>query len=265
MKLVTFVRSEAGSKPKIGAWVDGDIVDIEAALRLVDRSTDSFAGSLRLLIAAGANGLAMAKRGVDAAVRTKAGDGIRWPREDVRLLPPILDPNVFFCVGKNNKSHLEELVRNQLIKEIPKEPTGFVKLNSVMVGDGAAVVRPNGITTLDYEPELTFVIGKRAFGVASSNARAYVAGITLTNDSKQYRIDCVYWYVDYYRVPALPQNSGTFHAQYRQEYPCKRGEDYLILDTEGRKMSKREHARSLRDLRCAGVTPGEIAAMLQRA
>src|SRR2546429_5191032 len=182
MKLVTFVHSEAGSKPKIGAWLDGDIVDIEAALRLVDRSTDSFAGSLRLLIAAGANGLAMAKRGVDAAVRTNVGDGIRWPRDDVRLLPPILDPNVFFCVGKNNKSHLEELVRNQLIKEIPKEPTGFVKLNSVMVGDGAAVVRPKGITTLDYEPELTFVIGKRAFGVASSNARAYVAGITLTND-----------------------------------------------------------------------------------
>ena len=60
MKLVTFVRSEAGSKPKIGAWVDGDIVDIEAALRLVDRRTDSFAGSLKLLIAAGAEGVALA-------------------------------------------------------------------------------------------------------------------------------------------------------------------------------------------------------------
>src|SRR5947208_15645113 len=75
-----------------------------------------------------------------------------------------------------------ELVLNQLSTEIPKEPTGFVKLNSVMVCDGAAVVRPKGITTLDYEPELTVVIGKRAFGVARSNARAYVAGVTLTND-----------------------------------------------------------------------------------
>src|SRR5438477_1277733 len=179
MKLVTFVRSEAGSKPKVGAWVDGDIVDIEAALRLVDRSTDSFPGSLKLLIAAGANGLVMAKRGIDAAACTNAGDGVRWPRQEVRLLPPILDPNVFFCVGKNNKSHLEELVRNQLIKEIPKEPTGFVKLNSVMVGDGAVVVRPNGITTLDYEPELTFVIGKRAFHVAQGEELSYVAGLTL--------------------------------------------------------------------------------------
>ena len=102
--------------------------------------------------------------------------------DQLRLLPPIPNPNLFFCVGKNNKSHLEELVRNQLIKEIPKEPTGFVKLNSVMVGDNAAVVRPSGITTLDYEPELTFVIGKRAFHVASRDAISYIAGITLTND-----------------------------------------------------------------------------------
>jgi 2-keto-4-pentenoate hydratase/2-oxohepta-3-ene-1,7-dioic acid hydratase in catechol pathway len=100
----------------------------------------------------------------------------------VRLLPPIPDPHLFFCIGKNNKTHLEELVRNQLINEIPKEPTGFVKLSSVLVGDDAAVVRPDGITTLDYEPELTFVIGKRAFRVASRDALSYIAGITLTND-----------------------------------------------------------------------------------
>src|SRR5262249_20960860 len=43
-------------------------------------------------------------------------------------------------------------------------------------------VRPNGITTLDYEPELTFVIGRRAFRVAKGDALSYIAGITLTND-----------------------------------------------------------------------------------
>jgi hypothetical protein len=59
------------------------------------------------------------------------------------------------------------------------------------------------------------------------------AKITLTNDSTQHRVDCVFWYVDYYRVPALPPASGTFHAQYRQEYPCRAGEDYLILETQG--------------------------------
>lgn len=59
------------------------------------------------------------------------------------------------------------------------------------------------------------------------------ARITLTNDSKQHRVDCVFWYVDYYNVAGLPAEHGSFHAQYRQEYPCKKGEDYLILDAEG--------------------------------
>lgn len=181
MKLVTF-RLESDATLRIGAWVDGDIVDVEAALRAVDPRHAGFRGSLKSLLAAGPTGLAVAKRGIDAATSATAGARTRWPRDAVRLLPPILDPHLFFCVGKNNKSHLEELVRNQLIKEIPKEPTGFVKLNSVMVGDDAAVARPEGITTLDYEPELTFVLGRRAFRVDRADALSYIAGITLTND-----------------------------------------------------------------------------------
>ncbi len=59
------------------------------------------------------------------------------------------------------------------------------------------------------------------------------AKITLTNDSKQYGVGCVFWYVDYEKREGLPQDASYFHAQYRQEYPAKAGEDYLILETEG--------------------------------
>ena len=51
---------------------------------------------------------------------------------------------------------------DELIKEMPEEPTAFVKLNSSLVGHRANVVRPEGIVRLDYEPELVFVIGRRA-------------------------------------------------------------------------------------------------------
>ncbi len=178
MKLLTFTHADAG--PRIGAWLDGDIIDLEAAHREVHSKSDAFPDSLKSLIASGSTGMAVARRAIEAGSTTRAGALLR--RDQVRLLPPIPDARLFFCVGKNNKSHLDELVRNNLIKEIPKEPTGFVKLSSVMVGDDTAVVRPNGITTLDYEPELTFVIGKRAFRVAKADALSYVAGITLTND-----------------------------------------------------------------------------------
>jgi 2-keto-4-pentenoate hydratase/2-oxohepta-3-ene-1,7-dioic acid hydratase in catechol pathway len=176
MKLLTFT-SAGDASPRIGAWLDGDIVDLEAAHRQAHLQ-GSFPDSLKSLIAAGPTGIAAARRALDAGPSGR----VRLRRDQVRLLPPIPDARLFFCVGKNNKSHLDELVRNNLIKEIPKEPTGFVKLSSVMVGDDARVVRPNGITTLDYEPELTFVIGRRAFRVAKADALSYVTGITLTND-----------------------------------------------------------------------------------
>jgi len=179
MKLLTFIDKDRDATARVGAWLDGDVIDLAAASR---GSSTGFPSSLGSLLAAGAGGVAAAKRGIEAASRARPGDGVRFKRDHVTLLPPILDPNVFFCVGKNNKSHLEELVQNQLIKEIPKEPTGFVKLNSVMVGDDARVVRPRGISTLDYEPELTFVIGKRAFRVKRDDAMDYIAGITVTND-----------------------------------------------------------------------------------
>jgi 5-carboxymethyl-2-hydroxymuconate isomerase/acylpyruvate hydrolase len=44
------------------------------------------------------------------------------------------------------------------------------------------VARPNGITCLDYEPELVFVIGKRALGAKREDALSYVAGVTILND-----------------------------------------------------------------------------------
>lgn len=57
------------------------------------------------------------------------------------------------------------------------------------------------------------------------------ARITMTNDGP---VDAgLYWYIDYEEVPSLPANTAYFHAQYRQEYPCQMGQDYLILDAEG--------------------------------
>ena len=101
---------------------------------------------------------------------------------EIRFLPPIPDADKFLCVGKNYRSHLEELKRTDLITEMPQEPTAFVKLNSCLSGHNARVARPDGIVSLDYEPELVFVIGKRALGAKKKGALDYVAGVTILND-----------------------------------------------------------------------------------
>jgi 5-carboxymethyl-2-hydroxymuconate isomerase len=69
-----------------------------------------------------------------------------------------------------------------MLTEMPAEPTGFIKLVDTMCGQDAEVARPAGISTLDYEPELVFVIGKRAHRVSKANALDHIAGITIFND-----------------------------------------------------------------------------------
>ncbi|MEA3195426.1 MAG: hypothetical protein QOD26_3759 [Betaproteobacteria bacterium] len=116
----------------------------------------------------------------DLAKIEASGQGI--PVEDITYLPPIPDAEKFLCVGKNYRTHLAELRANKLLTETPEEPTAFVKLNSCLVGHEAKVARPHGITRLDYEPELVFVIGKRALGAKREDALSYVAGVTILND-----------------------------------------------------------------------------------
>jgi 2-keto-4-pentenoate hydratase/2-oxohepta-3-ene-1,7-dioic acid hydratase in catechol pathway len=180
MKLLTFAGIEPNEPGRLGAWIDGDIVDLKAAHAHAGLP-GNLPDTLKELVSGGPEALDLARRAA-AAAPGRPGNGIRYARESVRLLPPIPDPGKFFCVGKNNKTHLEELKRNQLIGEFPKEPTGFIKLNSVLVGDNEAVARPRGIVKFDYEPELTFVLGRRAFGVKKEDALQHIFGITLLND-----------------------------------------------------------------------------------
>jgi 2-keto-4-pentenoate hydratase/2-oxohepta-3-ene-1,7-dioic acid hydratase in catechol pathway len=136
------------------------------------------------LLALGTAGLDQVRRLLDfAAARGSAlPAGVVHDAAAIRYLPPIPDAGKFLCVGKNYRTHLEELKRNDLIKEMPGEPTGFIKLNSCLTGHDAEVARPATVARLDYEPELVFVIGKRAFGAGRDNVLDYVAGITILND-----------------------------------------------------------------------------------
>lgn len=59
------------------------------------------------------------------------------------------------------------------------------------------------------------------------------AKITVTNEGKQ-PVHAFYYYIDWQKMKSLPKDTAYFHAQYRQEYPCAQGTDYLILEAQGR-------------------------------
>jgi 2-keto-4-pentenoate hydratase/2-oxohepta-3-ene-1,7-dioic acid hydratase in catechol pathway len=181
MRLLTFTRLE-DNLPTLGVRVGSRVLDVGAAARIAD--VVGMPASLKGLLAAGPNAMARVRELSTTAQSHEGGNfDAAWADESaIRYLPPIPDADKFLCVGKNYRQHLEELQRTNLIKEIPEEPTGFIKLNSALVGHKAMVVRPEGIVRLDYEPELVFVIGRRALGVKKAEAFKCVAGVTILND-----------------------------------------------------------------------------------
>jgi acylpyruvate hydrolase len=174
MRLATF--TDESLEPRFGIVRGERVFDVVAAAGALGKPAP--AKTVKEALTSGPRTLAALGQLID---RFDKHDVYR-PISDVKFLPPIPDPSKFFCVGKNNKKHREELAANKMLTEVPNEPTGFIKLVDTMSGDGDEVVRPKGITTLDYEPELCYVVGKRAHGVKKADAMDYIAGFTLTND-----------------------------------------------------------------------------------
>jgi 2-keto-4-pentenoate hydratase/2-oxohepta-3-ene-1,7-dioic acid hydratase in catechol pathway len=174
MRLATF--TDATLEPRFGVVRGEKVFDVVALAGLFGKSVP--ATSVKDALTSGPKALDALTKLVDLAESRE----VYRPISAVRFLPPISDPSKFFCVGKNNKKHRQELAANKMLTEVPNEPTGFIKLVSTMSGDGDAVVKPDDITTLDYEPELCYVVGKRAHGVKKADAMDYISGFTLTND-----------------------------------------------------------------------------------
>jgi acylpyruvate hydrolase len=176
MRLATYVDPQLGHQARLGIVAGDQIVDVAAAADRLHRAVPAI--SVKAALTSGAPTLAALGELVAAAEQAK----LSRPIAGIKFLPPIPDPSKFFCVGKNNKRHREELAANKMLTEVPNEPTGFIKLIDTMSGDGDEVVKPADIIKLDYEPELCYVIGKRAHGVKKADAMDYIAGFTLTND-----------------------------------------------------------------------------------
>ncbi|MGD1880304.1 MAG: fumarylacetoacetate hydrolase family protein, partial [Kiloniellaceae bacterium] len=187
MKIASIVRAgEPGVRIGLGI-AGGKVVDVAAAATALSGPSilNAVAGSVKSFLQAGPVALDAARdllAQVDAGHGGDAAADYILDESRVRFLPPVPDPGKFLCVGKNYRDHLEELKRTDLIKELPNEPTCFVKLNGVLCSQAAEVARPEGITTFDYEPELAFVTGKPGYRSAKADATDHVAGITILND-----------------------------------------------------------------------------------
>lgn len=96
---------------------------------------------------------------------------------DIELLSPCT-PTKVVAVGLNYFDHIKEFGD----REVPKNPTVFIKLPYTIIASGQPILIPKIATRVDYEAELAVVIKKFCSKVNTEEALDYVLGATCLND-----------------------------------------------------------------------------------
>ncbi|HEX5998431.1 MAG TPA: fumarylacetoacetate hydrolase family protein [Hyphomicrobiaceae bacterium] len=162
MKLMAF---EKGTATALGL-VEGDsMLDLGAGGAAVPND-------LLSLIALGPGALETIKT---AAAQAPAS--ARLALSAVKPALAIARPPKFICVGLNYALHAKEGGH-----PMPTYPSFFLRVPTSLAAPGAPVIKPKCSIQLDYECELTIVIGKGGRHISEETALDHVFGYTLFND-----------------------------------------------------------------------------------
>ena len=100
-----------------------------------------------------------------------------YPKEDVRFLPPIPNPEKIICIGLNYRDHAEEQNLS-----LPQNPLIFAKFTSSLIGYDDEIKLPVISQKVDPEAELCVVILESGKELSPERARQAIAGYTIGND-----------------------------------------------------------------------------------
>jgi 2-keto-4-pentenoate hydratase/2-oxohepta-3-ene-1,7-dioic acid hydratase in catechol pathway len=174
-KLATY---ETAQGPRAGLVVDETIFDLAAAtgrasyVTMLDVLRDWDAARGTLAEAAG------------TAPKKTQGRLLR----ETKLLPPVTTPGGIFCAGANFSDHMMEMAKVQNIApepdphEVGLKPWHFIKAMHCLAAPDSTVTLPPYSKMVDWEAELTAVIGRPARNVSIERALDHVAGYTVAND-----------------------------------------------------------------------------------
>jgi acylpyruvate hydrolase len=96
---------------------------------------------------------------------------------DADLAPLVVDPPKIICLGLNYATHIDELGRDR-----PEHPTLFAKYTRSLIGPRDPIVLPSVSDQVDWEVELTIVIGRETRHADPDEASEAIAGYTILND-----------------------------------------------------------------------------------
>ncbi len=122
-------------------------------------------------------GTALAAASLASLDQATTGESI--PLERVRFASVLPHPGKIICVGLNYADHIAEMGN-----EAPAAPTCFSKYAGALIGHGDDIhLPPSDISAMvDWEVELTVVVGSPVRNASAVEAQAAIAGYTVMND-----------------------------------------------------------------------------------
>jgi len=178
MSQYKLVTCQSPQGPRAGLLVGETVFDLAAAT-----GRPSYATVLDVLRDWDAARGLLAAAAKDAPTKT-GGQSL----SATRLLPPVPTPGGIFCAGANFTDHMIEMAQVQNLKPEPDphsvglKPWHFIKAVHCLAPPDSLVRLPAYSRMVDWEVELTAVIGRPARDVSIEAALDYVAGYTVAND-----------------------------------------------------------------------------------
>ncbi|MGO4339681.1 fumarylacetoacetate hydrolase family protein [Labrys sp. KB_33_2] len=191
MRLVTINTSCDGQS---GAIVGDEILNFSLVRNLGRPTVANWIPSTVMgILEGGPDGLATVDRLIktleDADDRMRQQlreEGALTPAGTTRLLAPIPRPRVVLATGGGYQAHIIEMVEAGALRQMPppmKNPPAFFKNTNAIIGDGQPIVLPqNAPAMVDWECEVSFVIGRTCHNVSKKEALDHIVGHTLMND-----------------------------------------------------------------------------------
>ena len=185
MRLVSYTYKKSSAYSYIGALYQEKIIDLNHAYRLFIQSEQKEAyvevdamlpANPDQFYAIGLSAIDRARQAFDYVINSGV-ENCLIDQEQVVIHTPVPNPAKIICVGKNYADHVAEMK-----SDLPEYPVLFAKFTNVLIGPEDAIVKSKATDKLDYEAELTIVIGKEASSVSEEDALDYVAGFTIGND-----------------------------------------------------------------------------------
>ena len=224
MKLITINSSRDGQSAAI---LGDEILNFSSAVDASEHSVFRWVPStVTGILEAGEEGLQV----VDRLVKTveDAGDaeknrlretGALTHYDSTPVLAPIPKPTMLLSNGGAYPSHNEEMFRVGALDKMPPPPTApfghFKNLNSV-IGDRQPIILPTVAPAMvDWECEVSFVIGKTCHNVGADEAMDYVAGHTIMND-----VSARDWVAEFKAGNPAPNMLGKLFHTFCPVGPC---------------------------------------------